>query len=606
MKRLLSAAGTLAATLILAPALLAQSAGLPSMGKPVAPLDLIVMQVEVDSPGTAAGDTVSGTVVVTIAPEWHINSVKPLDDFTIPTTLEISSPLLSDVSVEFPPHKEMPFEFAGGSVLAVYDGTIRIPFHATRTAAGVGSIAAKLHFQACNNQLCLPPRDATVTVSLGGPGGGEAQGSTSTAAAPAAETKDFTPLSAAPADGGGEPGLFSGDLAATFQSKGLLLTLLVVFVLGLALNLTPCVYPLIPITVGYFSSQKQGSRAGQVILSVFYVLGIAITYSALGVFSALSGSLFGAWLQSTAVLIFFAVLMLVLAASMFGLYDIQPPRFITQRAGAKSGYLGALSMGLLAGIVAAPCVGPFVISLIALVAKLHDVTLGFLLFFVLALGLGVPFLVLGIFSTVANSMPKSGPWLVQVKKAFGFILIAMAFYFLRPAVGDAIYRWGIAGSLLVGSGFLFFGKSTGSSGRAIRLTAAILLLAGGIFFAIPPRHGEGIEWKHYSPSAIEEAKLAARPVVIDFYADWCLPCKELDNLTFTDPAVASEAERFVRLKADLTHPEDPETAELTKRYDILGVPTIVFIDSEGNEVPDARLVGFEKAEPFVERLKRVR
>lgn len=607
MKASLAASSLLAAILLVTPVHLAAAPqGMPSFGRPVAPADLVTLRVEIGKSGAAKGDEVAGTVVVKIADGWHINSAKPLDSFTIPTTLAVTSPALDDVMVAYPRHKVKKFDFAGGN-LAVYDGTIRIPFQATRTSAGKADLTATLHFQACNDHVCIPPRNASISKPLAGADGGSAAIGAAAPNSPAIAPSKFTPLDSAPkGTATGSGGLFSGDLSATFHSRGLLLTLLVVFVLGLALTLTPCVYPLIPITIGYFSSQKQGSRAGQILLSVFYVLGIAVTYSVLGVFSALSGRLFGAWLQSSAVLVFFAALMLVLSASMFGLYDIQPPRFIARRAGAKGGYAGALTMGLLAGIVAAPCVGPFVISLIALVAQMHDVMLGFLLFFVLALGLGVPFLILGIFSTAANSMPRSGPWLVQVKKAFGFILVAMAFYFLRSVVGDQIYHWGVAGSLLVGAGFLAFGRSSGSSGKTIRFTAAIILLAGGIFFAIPSRHAAELAWKPYQASAIKEAKVAGRPVMIDFYADWCIPCKELDSRTFTDADVASEASRFVVLKANLTHPEDPETRELTKKYGILGVPTVVFIDSKGNEADAERLVGFEDPARFAERMKRVR
>lgn len=557
------------------------------------------LTLEFDREEYRTGDEVRGMVIVDIAEGWHINSAAPEDDFAIPTALRIESAAIEVTEIEYPPHVERAFEFAGGELLAVYDGVTPIPFKAVRLSSDETTVRAVLFYQACNDKVCLPPREASIETTLGK----GTSGSTVDALAggESLPSGDFQPLSEAPENGS----IFGSDIQRTFESRGMLLTLLAVFVLGLALNLTPCVYPLIPITIGYFSSQ-QGGRASRVLLSILYVIGIAITYSALGVTSALSGRLFGAWLQSSAVLIFFALLMIVLAASMFGLYEIRVPQFITARSGGKGGYAGALTMGLLAGIVAAPCVGPFVISLIALVSHSGSVPLGFTLFFVLALGLGVPFLVLGIFSSAANVMPRSGPWLMQIKKAFGFILIAMAFYFLRPVIGDELYRWGIALSLLTGAGFLLFSGGTTRAGNAIRIVSGIVLLSGGIVFAIPPQRGPQVDWITYDEAKLEEARAEGRPVIIDFYADWCLPCKELDALTFTDEDVIAESERFVRLKADLTRPGADKTIALTEKYQILGVPTIVFIESSGEESGDVRLVGFEKPEPFLNRMKQIR
>ena len=569
-----------------------------------------------------------GVATVDIQQGWHINSHKPLDEYLIPTELKITSPGVKIKSVTYPPHVERTFSFSGDSKVAVYEGTVQIPFTAVVSRDG-GSAEALLHYQSCNDSVCLPPADALATFSLVRGETPAVATTTPTATAstvaqtpspdqgklsPAApelnpsltpESENFTPLSAAPASG--SRSLLNPDVAGTLASRGLFLTLLSVFILGLALNLTPCVYPLIPITIAFFSSQSEGRRSVRAMLSVAYVLGIAVTYSALGVFSAMTGSLFGAWLQLPAVLIFFSILMLVLAASMFGLYDIQVPHFISDRAGARGGILGALTMGLLVGIVAAPCVGPFVISLIALVGQSGSVPLGFILFFTLALGLGVPYLLLGIFSSALESIPRSGMWMVQVKKAMAFILIAMAFYFLRPLIGESFYRWGAGLSLVVGALFLFFtGRSGQRGGEIVRVTAGILMLIAGIFFLMPRHEPPGIVWTPFDQRSLATAQRNAQPVMIDFYADWCLPCKELDRETFSDDAVSAEAHRFIRLKADLTHTAAPATVALSKRFGILGVPTIVFIDSRGNEVAAVRLTGFEKPDKFLQRLKQVR
>ena len=539
-----------------------------------------------------AGDDVEGIVTVKIADGWHVNSNKPTEDFAIPTELVLDA---DNVEVSFPPHQMKAFEFTNGKPLAVFDGTFQVPFRA-KLKAGATTLAATLKYQPCSNKVCLPPNQTTASIDIN-----------KIDAAPAGRAEarpTFTPLSAAPKNAQ-KSSLFSTDVGGTFASRGLPLTLLAIFILGLALNLTPCVYPLIPITIGYFSQQSGSSAGRRAALSSLYVLGIAITYSALGVFSALSGKLFGGWLQHPAVLIFFALLMLIMASSMFGAFELRVPQFISNRSGGQSGLGGALTMGLVIGIVAAPCVGPFVISLIALVSSLQSPFLGFLMFFVLALGLGLPYLFLGIFSSSASALPRSGMWMVQVKKAMGFILIAMAFYFLRPLIGDVAFQYGVAASLLVGAAFLFFfSRSQGAT--VWRIAIAVLLLVSGVAFAIPRKHGEGVQWAKYDAKALASARAEKKPVIIDFYADWCLPCKELDEKTFTDPKIVTELDRFVRLKADLTVPSDATTQALTKQYGILGVPTIVFIDANGAEVPSSRVTGFTPPDEFLQRAKAVK
>ncbi|MFA6954754.1 MAG: protein-disulfide reductase DsbD [Thermoanaerobaculia bacterium] len=545
------------------------------------------------------GGRIDGVVTVTIPETWHVNSWKPKDDFAIPTKVRVESPALKIDAIDYPPHVERALGFAGGQLLPVYEGTVRIPVHGTAIAAD-GDVTVGVFYQACNDSVCLPPKEVTKTAAL------SAITVDSLGEPAAAQATDGAFQKLADAPGGASKGLFSGDIGSTMQSRGLATTLLVVFVLGMALTLTPCVYPLIPLTMAFFSSQTGGSTARRVGLSSTYVLGIAITYSTLGVFAALSGALFGAWMQKPGVLGFFALLMVLLALSMFGLYDINVPQFIANRASARAGFIGSLTMGLLAGIVAAPCVGPFVVSLIALVSQSGNPYLGFLLFFVLALGLGVPFLLLGIFSSGASSLPRSGPWLVKIKQALGFVLIAMAFYFLRPVVGDEIYRWGVAGSLILGALFLFVRGEQTRAGNVIRVVCGLLLLAGAVPFVMPRTTGPEISWAKYDDAKIAAAAAEGKPVIIDFYADWCLPCKELDHNTFNQKGVVDEAKRFATFKADLTRGDDERSKELVKRYGIIGVPTIVFIDAKGNEIRELRLTGFEKPEAFLERLRKAK
>jgi thioredoxin:protein disulfide reductase len=323
-----------------------------------------------------------------------------------------------------------------------------------------------------------------------------------------------------------------------------------------------------------------------------------IMYSTLGVIAAIGGKMFGAWLQLPAVLVGFALMMLVLASSMFGAFEIQPPRWIANRSQGRAGLIGALSMGLIVGIVAAPCVGPVVISLLTLVAQIGDPLIGGLMFAALAFGLGFPYLAL------LNAMPKPGEWMVQVKKAMGFVLVAMAFYFLRPLTGDVVFKWGVVVSLLTGAVFLF--ASRGVAGRAMRLACASLLLVAGAAFALPTKRGAEVRWDAYDEKALSAAAVAGKPVVLDFYADWCLPCKELDAKTFSDPAVARELNRFIRVKADLTLADDPKVQALAKQYEIIGVPAVLLLDASGKELRALRLNAYEPPDKFLERLQQVR
>jgi thioredoxin:protein disulfide reductase len=519
-----------------------------------------------------SGDDVRGVVTATIEHNWHINSNKPLDEFLIPSELKLESADLT--GVQYPPHLMRGFTFSGGKELAVYEGTIRIPFTA-KLKSGATSITANLHYQACNDKVCLPPRDATATFGVAVPVSGTG----------------FTPLSAAPANPAPPP----TGLSATYTKHGLPLTLAIIFLGGLALNLTPCVFPLIPITVGFFAMQSDGRRSRRLALSAAYVLGIIVTYSVLGVVAALSGKMFGVWLQSKSVLIGLAVLMLILASSMFGAWEFRVPQFIANRSGGRAGVAGALTMGLLVGIVAAPCIGPFVVALFALVAAIGQPVIGLAMFATLAFGLGFPYLV------ALNALPKPGEWMVQVKKAMGFVLVAMAVYFLRPLIGESAFRWGVATSLLVGAAYLFL--SRGPRGRVMRIVCASLLLVAGAAFAIPPRKGVEVIWDKYDAAKVTASR---KPVIIDFYATWCIPCKELDDKTFGEKRVAAELDRFTRIKADLTDAKDPVVQELTKKYRVIGVPTIVLIDSNGQENESLRLTGFEGPDAFLKRAQQVR
>jgi thiol:disulfide interchange protein DsbD len=372
------------------------------------------------------------------------------------------------------------------------------------------------------------------------------------------------------------------------------------------------VYPLIPITVSYFGGQakKSDNIKSTFTLAIFYVLGMALTYSLLGTVAALTGQMLGAALQNPIVLGFIAIILVALAASMFGAFEIQVPQSLASIGGkSRQGVVGSLFMGLTVGIIAAPCIGPFVLSLLIFVGDLGNPWLGFVMFFTLSLGLGVPYLLLGTFSGLIKKLPRSGQWMVWVRYVFGFILIGMAIYFLEPVLSDTMYRvlFGLdALAAAIFLGVITWKKTDTKAFKVVKPVTGVLFLAIGLWISAPAQsETEGIQWTKYSEEHLQEAAQTNTPVIIDFYADWCLPCKELDKFTFTDSEVKREAQGFVTLKADLTQNNSPEVQQLKDEYDIRGVPTIVFLNAGGEEIQSLRLTGYESADKFLQRMNQV-
>jgi len=376
-----------------------------------------------------------------------------------------------------------------------------------------------------------------------------------------------------------------GDsVARVFAGHGYFLGFLIVLLGGLALNLTPCVYPLIGVTVAYFGNEGGGTR--RVIgLAVVYVLGIALTFSGVGVTAALSGGLFGAALQNPYVLGTIAAMLLLLAAASFGLFTLQPPQWMMRHVGvARPGYAGSLIMGLGMGIVAAPCIGPIVLGLLLMVQRSGSAIFGFALFFTLAVGMGIPYIGLALAAGSIRSLPRSGEWLAWIEQLFGFVLIGLALYFLDPVVPNRLISrllpyYGVAVGLYLG-----FAARAGRNWQpflVFRSALGVASAAALVYLLIPsqgPRAQLGFQ--AFDPALLRNAMAARKPVVVDFSADWCVPCREMEHTTFTDPAVVNGAAGFVRLRANMTA-ENARNQALMKQFNVQGVPTVVFIDSAG-------------------------
>ena len=572
--------------------------------------------------GVRPGDKFKVAIAVEVGEGYHINAHRPTLEFLVPTSVAFGAPSgITFADEKYPAPKHRKFEFAPDTELAVHEGTIFITAEAQADktiTAGTATIRALVTAQACNDTQCLAPSDLAVEIPIKIVAANQpVKDSNAEIFAKAAAQPEAS--SVAESSGGlveyqgGSKDSIADKLAAT----GIVSVLLGVFLAGLLLNTTPCVYPIIPITIGFFLNQSAAQAGKPKISRAFfmasmYVLGMALTYSLLGVIAAKSGGLFGAALQNPIVLIVLAAMMVALSLSMFGVYEFRLPeslnRMATSSTQSTSGLLGAFVMGLTMGIVAAPCIGPFVLALLVHVGTKGSAVYGFMLFFVLALGLGLPYLVLGTFSGALKTLPRSGLWMVTVRKVFGLVLIGMALYFLMPLMGAAtnyVFISFFAASAL----YLLFWeagrtkpKQFGWVLRAIGIGAA----AVAILMALPKKIEAEIPWQPYSEQALVEASKSGRGVIIDTFADWCIPCKELDQSTFIDAGVKTEAERFVTLKLDLTRSDaGSEAARAKARFGIRGVPTVIFLDGAGKERAELRLEGFEKASAFLSRMKKV-
>jgi thiol:disulfide interchange protein DsbD len=406
--------------------------------------------------------------------------------------------------------------------------------------------------------------------------------------------------SAAPA----APGPLSG-LALMWTLGG-------IFLGGMALNLTPCVYPLLPITVSYFGGAAGQGRGRLIMHGLLYISGLALTNSILGVTAALTGGLMGAALQSPVALIAVAGVLAAFASSLFGFWEIRLPGALARAASRSyAGYFGSLFMGLTLGLVAAPCLGPFVLGLLTWVAGLGSAWLGFLVFFTLSLGLGLPLFVLALFSGSLDRLPRSGEWLLWVRQAMGWVLVGMAVYFLRPLLPETWWTILMAAVALAAAVHLGWLDRSTASFRAfawLKTAAGVLglILAAWLISSLVFR-GPGVAWQPYSEELLQSARQRQQPVVLDFSANWCTPCRELEDITFHHPEVVRLAnEDFLMVKVDLTGPSDPRHAPLLQRYQVRGVPTVVFLDGKGNECPDQRLVDFVPPEQFLSRMVAVK
>jgi thiol:disulfide interchange protein DsbD len=568
------------------PGALAATAGHPEV--------VAIGNLRLDRP-LATGRTSTVELTLRILQGWHINSNHPLSEDFIPTRVAVTAPAgVKAGAVAYPTPEIVKLGFSTGERFSVFTGDARIQVPLT-PAPGFQAQASepgtvKIDYQACNDNECLRPTSISRAIDFA----------------------RLTVTGAEPASPGIEDWKASSGSEASAPAKlfgvhGYFLGFLLVLLGGLALNLTPCVYPLIGVTVTYFGNQS-GTHRKVAMLAAVYVLGIALMFSSIGVAVALSGGLFGAALQNVYVLTAIAAVMVLLALSSFGVFVLQAPQWMMRWAAvSRPGFLGALLMGFGMGVVAAPCIGPIVLGLLLMVERSGSPLFGFALFFTLAVGLGLPYIGLAMAAGSIRRLPRSGEWLRWTEMLFGFVLIGLALYFLEPVVpvpGHIINR--ILPFYAAGAGiYLGFITAAGRSWRpflVFRIGLGIVAIASLIYFALHRGPRIMLHFDPFDEGALVSARAGGKPVVVDFSADWCIPCREMERTTFVDPTVVKAASSFIRLRADLTA-KSLENEELIHHFGVHGVPTTLFIDSAGRI--RKREVGYVGPRQFLEDLRTV-
>ncbi|KAA3651689.1 MAG: protein-disulfide reductase DsbD [Proteobacteria bacterium] len=508
--------------------------------------------------------------------------------------------------------------------------------------AGVSQFELTVISQGCADiGVCYPPTPQTLTVDLTKTvaptaSGGWLQklGIGGKTAAPAMDTPVSAAPAAPPARAAPAGGDESGRIARLFTGASVPLILVSFFGFGLLLAFTPCTFPMIPILSGIIVGHGHKiTKTRALVLSCAYVLGMAVTYALAGVAAGLSGTLLSAALQNAWVLGSFALVFVVLSLSMFGFYELQLPtalqsRLSTTASHEKGGSLGGVVvMGVLSALIVGPCVAAPLAGALLYIAQTGDAVLGGVALFVMALGMGAPLIAVGV--AARSVLPKAGPWMEGVKKAFGMMLLALAVWMISPVVPAIVPMLGW-GALLVFSGIFLhaldplppnahswrrFWKGVG----VIALLAGAAMLIGALAGSRDPlqplaalRGGTAVaatsapQFEKVRSVAELDARIkaSARPVMLDFYADWCVSCKEMERFTFSDPAVQARMGQMLLLKADVTANNADDQA-LLKRFGLFGPPGIIFFTPGGGEIAGQRVVGFMPADDFAGQLDAV-
>jgi thiol:disulfide interchange protein DsbD len=510
---------------------------------------------------------------------------------------------------QIPKGKEKDDENFGKVEVYYKSVAIRVPVE--RNASGALSLKLNVTSQGCADAgVCYPPQSQVLSVALPDP-----------ASAP--------PSAASPVAGDE-----SGKIAGLLKDAGFWAILAFFFLAGLGLSLTPCVFPMIPILSGIIAGQgHKVSRGRGFALSLVYVLGMAVTYAAAGIAAGMTGTLLSAALQSPWVLGAFALVFVVLSFSMFGFYELQLPSSLQSKLSEESGHLqggrgiGVFVMGALSALIVGPCVAAPLAGALLYIGQTGDAVLGGVALFVMALGMGVPLLIVGL--SAGTLLPRAGAWMEAVKKFFGVLLLATAVWLISPVIPAVVQMLAWAALLIIpaiylhaldplpanAKGWQRFWKGIGIFMLVTGVALLIGALAGGRD-PLQPLSGlrgqavaaesKKLPFERVVSVADLEAKVlaAGQPVMLDFYADWCVSCKEMERFTFSDAAVQAKLAGFKLLKADVTANNADDKA-LLARFGLFGPPGILFFDKSGKEIKTIRVVGFVDASSFLQTLNQI-
>jgi thiol:disulfide interchange protein DsbD len=489
--------------------------------------------------------------------------------------------------------------------------TIRVPVE------GSGALDLEVVSQGCADiGVCYTPMESKARIVLAAlPGGG----------GPAFSE---APRSVEPAP---RFSIFASDVEIARLFEGNTALVLASFLgFGLLLTFTPCVLPMIPILSGIIAGEGRSlNKPRALVLSLSYVLGMAVAYAAAGVAAAYSGSLLAAALQNPWVLTTFALVFVWLALSMFGFYELRLPGFLHERLHSahqklRGGKLASVAaMGVFSAVIVSPCVAAPLAGALLYISQTRDVALGGGALFTMALGMGVPLVAVGV--SEGALLPKAGAWMVGVRKFFGVLLLAVAIYVISPVI-PAVAQMLLWAALLVGSAMALRAIDPLPAGAGgwtrlwkgvglMALVAGAALLVGALagnrdplrplagLVGAPGAVHTPLKWTPVASLSDLEERLrgAARPVMLDFYADWCVSCKEMEAFTFSDPRVRAQFDRMLLLQADVTANNEQHKL-LLKRFSLFGPPGIVFFDAQGREIRGLRVIGFQDADRFLKVL----
>lgn len=595
-----------------------------------------------ESPIAEPGATIKATVSVTIPSGYHAYSNPPSSPDYIPLTISQGDGA-ELIAVHYPRGKMKVFEGISPEPASVYEGTLRIPVELKlpATASGSHALSLKLRVQMCDDAACYMPQTDTITavLTVTKPTSGPTPAKPPVKAPEKQEpipqktppTQHQTPPDAITEDPGQtipEAKLEIGEQAATppgsgYPSRaneapaggapgpagGAFIALLIgAFIAGFSLNLTPCVYPLIPITLSFFSSQAGSQTGSKLGLGSMYALGIALSFGILGAVSSLIGAGFGALAQTPTFNLLMAALLIALSLSMFGLYEIKLPGFVQKQLKGRSGGVGAFTMGSLLGLAAAPCGTALIAYFITEVAKDGRLQFGVPIFVGMGLGLGLPYVFL---AAAGAQLPRSAEWLVSIKRILGLIVVLLAFdRFLRPAltglqVSDQVALGITVAAFILGSAYLiYFDRSFSSKIVAGLRTVTVLGAAayGMLLYndldammrentfqslekQLQQEVSRKIAWQRFTIEAFEQAVGKGKPIVVDGTANWCAACQEIEHKTLSDPRVIVSMKDVIAFRMDASTGVDEEYIAATqKHFGWQSLPHIRFYDPEGKLV----------------------